>query len=686
MKKNVKKIGKTRKEIFWVVMGSSLFTISLASVLLILFFNSIKSIGIDSYRSQYYVNALAIQNEMQDIIGYTNSLLLDNINNEILDLDSDDIDLSSYYPLSIRLKEYKDVNRIISSIAMYYPRQDLVISNIGSYRIREYYRLKTPYDKKDDYGDWYQYMLNREPGFDVVDNQLIYNVMVNKENTKQGLIQYKIDTDALFKISDDINLNSGVLNAIVVKDKILYQDEDTESFLNTLDVENLRNEDTIIKDSRYVGSFELSNLGMSVISIIDLSKYTNQVELYLNLLMFLFVAIILFSVVYSLRQSEKINKPIKELAAKIKDAEENKGLSNYEIINQRIDDFINSKDYLTTKLHEQGNTISTLFLYSLLHPDVREENAYIEMGTLHINFNYSSFYVGIMSDKNLSLTDLKYLVDEIEGDQMDIYTYICNSYLLFFLNTDVQDYEAEIIELFENYFKESNGNIDGMRLLVSSKCDGLSDLKSSYKTALALYNSNIARGYYVLENSTSNELKKSLEMNDNNLYFDAIDKIFNDNLKLSSSLVEEYVDLINTEFSDEILKEDVSGYYWKSDFINVIKQKAKSSEIIATRANEIIQNEFTNKDLGLYNIAERLDVSNSYLSTIYKDYYGRGIISTLNIKRIELAKVLLLNSNKSIKEVALEVGFASDISFIRVFKKLESQTPGKMRRLNSKRK
>jgi AraC-like DNA-binding protein len=476
------------------------------------------------------------------------------------------------------------------------------------------------------------------------------------------------------------------MNAIVVKDKILYQDEETESFLNTLDVENLRNEDTIIKDSRYVGSFDLSNLGMSVISIIDLSKYTNQVELYLNLLMFLFVAIILFSVVYSLRQSEKINKPIKELAAKIKDAEENKGLSNYEIINQRIDDFINSKDYLTTKLQEQDNTISTLFLYSLLHSEVREENAYIEMGTLHINFNYSSFYVGIMSDKNLSLIDLKYLVDEIEGDQMDIYTYICNSALLFFLNTDIQNYESEIIELFENYFKESNENIDDLRLLVSSKCDGLADLNNSYKNVLSLYNSNITRGYYVMENSTLNELKKSLEMNDNNLYFDAIDKIFNDNMKLSSSLVEEYVDLINREFSDEILKADVSGYYWKSDFINVIKQKVKSSETIVTKANEIIQNEFTNKDLGLYNIAERLDVSNSYLSTIYKDYYGRGIISTLNIKRIELAKVLLLNSNKSIKEVALEVGFASDISFIRVFKKLESQTPGKMRRLNSKRK
>jgi AraC-like DNA-binding protein len=40
----------------------------------------------------------------------------------------------------------------------------------------------------------------------------------------------------------------------------------------------------------------------------------------------------------------------------------------------------------------------------------------------------------------------------------------------------------------------------------------------------------------------------------------------------------------------------------------------------------------------------------------------------------------LLTTDKSVKEVALSSGFSSDISFIRVFKKIEDLTPGKLRK------
>ncbi|MBK5200873.1 MAG: helix-turn-helix transcriptional regulator [Spirochaetaceae bacterium] len=88
---------------------------------------------------------------------------------------------------------------------------------------------------------------------------------------------------------------------------------------------------------------------------------------------------------------------------------------------------------------------------------------------------------------------------------------------------------------------------------------------------------------------------------------------------------------------------------------------------------------FREYSLGLYSISEKLKVSNTYLFTVYKESSGCGIVHRINPKRVAYAKELLLMSDKSVKEVALSAGFISDIFFIRVFKKLENLTPGKLR-------
>ena len=52
----------------------------------------------------------------------------------------------------------------------------------------------------------------------------------------------------------------------------------------------------------------------------------------------------------------------------------------------------------------------------------------------------------------------------------------------------------------------------------------------------------------------------------------------------------------------------------------------------------------------------------------------------MNQLRIEQSKILILNTRKNIKEIAHDVGFSSDINFIRVFKKMENQTPSALRK------
>ena len=64
---------------------------------------------------------------------------------------------------------------------------------------------------------------------------------------------------------------------------------------------------------------------------------------------------------------------------------------------------------------------------------------------------------------------------------------------------------------------------------------------------------------------------------------------------------------------------------------------------------------------------------------------GETPMSYMTDWRILKAKELLKNNNDSIEQIAERVGYTSEASFNRVFKKKVSQTPGVYRRAMSKK-
>ena len=98
------------------------------------------------------------------------------------------------------------------------------------------------------------------------------------------------------------------------------------------------------------------------------------------------------------------------------------------------------------------------------------------------------------------------------------------------------------------------------------------------------------------------------------------------------------------------------------------------------KAREIIDREYGDVQLGLASIADRLGISQPYLSRVFKEEYSEGISTVLNRRRIEAAKELMLAGDGNLKEIAAKVGFTSDMNFIRVFKKFETVTPGVYRK------
>lgn len=106
-------------------------------------------------------------------------------------------------------------------------------------------------------------------------------------------------------------------------------------------------------------------------------------------------------------------------------------------------------------------------------------------------------------------------------------------------------------------------------------------------------------------------------------------------------------------------------------------ESPKKDNMIAEQTEEILERDYADPMLTLSLVAEELNVSLPYVSRMFKQHFQQGALEYLNKYRIQKAKLLLADKSMNIKSIAISVGFNSDITFIRVFKKYENITPGK---------
>ncbi|MDM8534672.1 AraC family transcriptional regulator, partial [Clostridiaceae bacterium HSG29] len=80
-------------------------------------------------------------------------------------------------------------------------------------------------------------------------------------------------------------------------------------------------------------------------------------------------------------------------------------------------------------------------------------------------------------------------------------------------------------------------------------------------------------------------------------------------------------------------------------------------------------------DITLEMVATEMCVSTYYFSKLFKKEAGINFIDYLTKERIDNAKYLIRNTNKSIKQIASVVGYNDSNYFSRVFKKCTGHSP-----------
>jgi AraC family transcriptional activator of pobA len=80
--------------------------------------------------------------------------------------------------------------------------------------------------------------------------------------------------------------------------------------------------------------------------------------------------------------------------------------------------------------------------------------------------------------------------------------------------------------------------------------------------------------------------------------------------------------------------------------------------------------------------AEQLHLSPNYFGDMIKKESGKTALEYIQLKVIELAKEKVLDSERSISEIAYELGFKYPQHFTRTFKNITGHTPNEYRNLN----
>lgn len=92
-----------------------------------------------------------------------------------------------------------------------------------------------------------------------------------------------------------------------------------------------------------------------------------------------------------------------------------------------------------------------------------------------------------------------------------------------------------------------------------------------------------------------------------------------------------------------------------------------------------IDNQFTNPDLSLNEVAAKANLTPSYFSAIFRYEFGESFKDYLTRLRIERAKELLLTTNLKCSEIAYQIGYNDPHYFSHVFRKNIGIPPQKFR-------
>ncbi|WP_079908782.1 helix-turn-helix domain-containing protein [Paenibacillus sp. 32352] len=110
------------------------------------------------------------------------------------------------------------------------------------------------------------------------------------------------------------------------------------------------------------------------------------------------------------------------------------------------------------------------------------------------------------------------------------------------------------------------------------------------------------------------------------------------------------------------------------------QQENRSHYKLILEVKSYIDREYADPNLSLNQLCDKFGLNGKYISRLFKETFGEKLVDYLVGVRIAQSRRLLEETSLSLKQIAAEVGYLHDISYIRAFKKVMGTTPGDYRK------
>lgn len=146
--------------------------------------------------------------------------------------------------------------------------------------------------------------------------------------------------------------------------------------------------------------------------------------------------------------------------------------------------------------------------------------------------------------------------------------------------------------------------------------------------------------------------------------------------------IQQFAELIAEKYSFDGIR---SFLDMKESMLDISKKiecflsEYRSTDYLKERVISYIRKNYQDPDLSVGGIAEHFNLNTAYLSSTFKKSAKIGLLEMINKVRCEKSIDLLINSKKSINDIAADIGCTNAHAYIRIFKKYYFCTPTEYR-------
>lgn len=645
--------------------------------------------------------------------------------------------IDEYYDLM----RYQEVN-IVDDSSIYMDNSEYVICKNGFYKLNNYQNyIKNKYNLSNE--EWKKACLNSDDQIPYYANyngnlQYIKPFSTEVNGQKVGSIIFDINDNELKKTLNFDEKSNERSVFIFNKDKKLLWSMDPAGYGEKLSGINLSNEGLTHDNGLFVinSNSEVADWNFVVVIPEQLAmQKLNELKI---LIMVLVIFALALGIGLSLYMSIIKGKPVNEMFnIYIKDDNIPRNIKNLGGIVSKI---ASNNAVLLEEIELEKPMLQHAFLNKLVKGDFvndKELNILAEKVGMEVNctkFRAVSFRLFLNNDV--------YEVDSQTLEEVQVLFHLIQKYIMERARENVWFYESDYLTTLAIFHINQDEQSDNIKILVeevhdlllneysvdsswgiSCMCNNILDIwraceeakvanANSKEQRVTKYSKELGQKdemYYPepvqekLVNSikvadisninslidmlqNENFIKRNIGINIMQKLHDRISLTLSSNFNLSDDTQEE-IEKLNTIIKDDGISEDT--YFKEVKLIchylckEMQKKKTSTQNKLIEKIVNYINDQYMNSSLGLALIASKFNISEGYVSTIFKGNMGINFTDYVEKVRIDCACNLLENSEDTISIIAEKVGYNSVQSFRRAFKKVKGISPKELRSKNN---